>query len=293
MKYNCDKNDDDNFEVLDLIPKKNYENINNDNKIIPHSIINQLNLFSPKNKNLNNNDEDSSIKIANTINNVNKIINDIKYSKNIVLKEIWKDFPLYDYIIDYYCSNLWGLEILCKRVKVEYDNKRLELIEKLYKEYCVNRKHKNILFQPVLECFYNENDNKKKHKKNDEDAIIIDSLFNENILKINLILLSISIEIIKDKEQKEYLENQYQQLLIFCILASINIKSNEKKYDLIQKELYNIIGYGCLYLKTKNEVKYKQILKHLINPFFKEINQSPSYIPTFWQPTQEQAQIRG
>ena len=273
LKYNCDKNDDDNFEVLDLIPKKNYENINNDNKIIPHSIINQLNLFSPKNKNLNNNDEDSSIKIANTINNVNKIINDIKYSKNIVLKEIWKDFPLYDYIIDYYCSNLWGLEILCKRVKVEYDNKRLELIEKLYKEYCVNRKHKNILFQPVLECFYNENDNKKKHKKNDEDAIIIDSLFNENILKINLILLSISIEIIKDKEQKEYLENQYQQLLIFCILASINIKSNEKKYDLIQKELYNIIGYGCLYLKTKNEVKYKQILKHLINPFFKEINQ--------------------
>ena len=273
LKYNCDKNDDDYFEVLDLIPniKKKYENINKDSNIIPSSIIKQLNLFLSKNENINNNNnEDStSIKFANTINNVNNIIQDFKHSNNNLLKEIWKDFPLYDYIIDYYCSNLWGLENLCKIVKLEYDNKRFELIKKLYKEYCVNKKYKNILFQPVLECF-NENDNKKKHKKND-DAIIIDSLFNENILTINLILLSISIEIIKDKEQKEYLENQYEQLLIFCILASINIKPSEKKYDLIQKELYNIIGYGCLYLKTKNEVKYKQILKHLINPFFKEI----------------------
>ena len=123
-----------------------------------------------------------------------------------------------------------------------------------------------------MECFCNENDNKKKNKRSD-DAIILDSLFNENILKISLILLSISIEIIKDKEQKEYLENQYEQLLIFCILASINIKSSEKKYDFIQKELYNIIGYGCLYLKTSNEVKYKQLLKHLINPFFILINE--------------------
>ena len=211
--------------------------------------------------------------MTNTINNVNNIINDIKYSKKNLLKEIWKDFPLYDYIIDYYCSNLWGLETLCKRVKVEYDNKRFELIKKLYKEYCVNKKYKNILFQPVWECFYKENNNNKKHKKKENDDIIIDSLFNENILTINLILLSISMEITKDKEQKEYLENQYEQLLIFCILASINIKQSEKKYNLIQKELYNIIGYGCLYLKTKNEVKYKQIIKHLINPFFKDINE--------------------
>ena len=276
LKYNFDKTDNDYFEILDLIPniKKKYENINKDISIIPSSIINQLNLFPPKNENVNNNDEHlNSIKISNTINNVNKIINDIKYSKNVVLKELWKDFPLYDYIIDYYCSNLWGLETLCKKVKIEYDNKRFELIKNLYKEYCLNKKYKNILFQPVLECFYNGNNNNKKHKKNEEDAITIDSLFNENILTINLILLSISIEITKDKEQKEYLENQYEQLLIFCILASINIKSNEKKYNFIQKELYNIIGYGCLYLKTKNEVKYKQILKYLIDPFFKEINE--------------------
>ena len=57
-------------------------------------------------------------------------------------------------------------------------------------------------------------------KKNNDDDII-------NIFNINLILLSIAIEISKDIEQKEFLEKQYQQFLIFCILSSININSSD------------------------------------------------------------------
>ena len=30
-----------------------------------------------------------------------------KLKKNVLLKEIWKDFSLYDNIIDYYYSNLY------------------------------------------------------------------------------------------------------------------------------------------------------------------------------------------
>ena len=60
-------------------------------------------------------------------------------------------------------------------------------------------------------------------------------------MDINLILLSIAIEITKDKEQREYLEKQYQQFLIFCILSSININTSVANYDLIQLILYNIL----------------------------------------------------
>ena len=87
-----------------------------------------------------------------------------------------------------------------------------------------------------------------------------------------LILLSIANEIISDKTQKEYLENQYQQFIIFCILVSINIKPKEKKYEIIQNELYNIIGYGFIFLKSKNMNKYQQIINNLIIPILKETN---------------------
>ena len=174
---------------------------------------------------------------------------------------------------------------------MEYDNKPAVIIKKLYQEYSNNKKYKNILLEPILECFnIKDNDNiiDKKHLKSNtlyninfnseskkfkfkRTELSLDNK-NINILTINLILLSIAIEITNDKDQKEYLENQYEQLLIFCILSSINIKSNEKQYNLIQNELYTILGYGCLFLKNKNESKYQQIINYLINPFFKDIN---------------------
>ena len=305
------RNNDDSFEVIDSplnnnnqfefsILKNNnfninnkYENIskkfNNDkDSLIPYNVLDGLNYFSSKIQNIDK-ESANSIRASYTIINISNVFNNNE-NTNALLKEIWKDFSLYDYIIDYYYSNIWGLENLCKKVNIEYDNKPLELIKKLYKEYSSRKKYKNILFETILECLNiklnednNENNNKNLNSPKGKNIINFNkkddsknkySTNNENILKFNLILLSIAIEITKDKAQKEYLENQYQQLIIFCIIASINIKSSEKKYDLIQKELYNIIGYGCLFLKSKNELKYQQIYKYLINPIFKEINDS-------------------
>ena len=39
-----------------------------------------------------------------------------KNSQIKTLSEIWKDFSIYDSIIDYYYSNLWGIENICKKV---------------------------------------------------------------------------------------------------------------------------------------------------------------------------------
>ena len=93
-----------------------------------------------------------------------------------------------------------------------------------------------------------------------------------NILNINLILLCISITITNNSYQREFLEKQLQQFLIFCILSSININHSEKNHDLIQECLYDVLGFGCLFLKKRNDLKYKEIIKNFIEPILKEIN---------------------
>ena len=221
----------------------------------------------------------------------NSLIDNNNSNKNYLLKEIWRDFHLYDYIIDYYYSNLWGLENLCKIIKIEYDNNINILMKKLFKEYS-NKKNKNILINNIKDllgfAIKKEQNNNNNQNSNNNINNNINNIFNNNkvrnslslynninILTINIILLSIANEIINDKVQKEYLENQYQQFIIFCIILSINIKSKEKKYDLIQNELYNIIGYGCIFLKAKKEIKYQQIINNLIIPILKASN--PNY----------------
>ena len=134
-------------------------------------------------------------------------------------------------------------------------------MKKLFKEY-TNKKNKNILFNYIIEAFgFNTikkdkdtnikinifqsikkketltnkiNININKETSNNNNNINNNNSKNSfyqniNILTMNLILLSIANEIISDKVQKEYLENQYQQFIIFCIILSINIKTKEKK----------------------------------------------------------------
>ena len=323
-KFNINNNNDDNsddedsFEVVDNPIKSsskelnfldnNYNQINsvfgniNKDNLIPYYILEGINYDETKfdDNEDNYNSRMSQSLLINSSNNLKDKINlanlenksrkKKKLKKNVLLKEIWQDYILYDYIIDYYYSNLWGLENLCKKVKIEYENNPIQLIKKLYNEYSNNKKYKNILLEPILDCFnikdikINDENNNDSNVHNKHFINIINNNIikynkkrnisndNINILTINLILLSIAIDITNDKVQKEYLENQYQQLIIFCILASVNIKTNEKDYNLIQNELYNILGYGCLFLKTINEQKYQQIFNYLITPIFKEIN---------------------
>ena len=220
-----------------------------------------------------------------------------KNSQIKTLSEIWKDFSIYDSIIDYYYSNLWGIENICKKVNIEYNGVWAEVCNSLLEKYgnTNSKKNKNILMEEIIKLLNlsteqeeenleelqtittkdKEKDTKQKNvhnninfkkdlTKNKDDLI--------NILNINLILLCISIEITKDAEQKEFLEKQYQQFLIFCILASININTSVKNHDLIQEILYNILGFGCLFLKRKDEAKYIEIITNLIEPILKEIN---------------------
>ena len=303
-------------------------NLNGANKIENNNIINDN--INDNNININNINEE---KVSNNIksreenntllmskteinNSIFRKINDylpryildgLNYSDEVVasnnnkiqiktLSEIWKDFSIYDSIIDYYHSNLWGIENICKKVNIEYNGLWGEVCKSLLEKYGAtnSKKNKNILMEEIVKLLNlsiepeeknseeiqampkeKEKDIKQKNShssinfkkdltKNNDDLI--------NILNINLILLCISIEITKDTEQKEFLEKQYQQFLIFCILASININTSVKNHDLIQDILYNILGFGCSFLKRKDEAKYKEIITNIIEPILKEIN---------------------
>jgi len=291
------------------------------------------------------------------------------------LKEIWKDFNLYDYIIDNFSSNIWGIVNLCKKVKMEYKGEFLKACKELIKEYSINSKHKNILLKDLYKCLnfaqedkkikeqkernkassrsknkkltvdlnikslnktannittsINEEEengskksslkkskskskkkdkkkekedkkekskkkekeeknktkekdrkNEKTKKKDTKDKDIEekdDKEYNDiNVLNINLILLCLSIDITKDKEEKEFLENRYEQFLLFCILCTLNISQSEKFHEFIQLKLYDLIGYGLLFLKQRDEEKYKELIKYLIVPIFEDISHEQS-----------------
>ena len=201
------------------------------------------------------------------------------------LVEIWKDFSLYDNIIDYYQTNFWGIEHICKKVNIEYDGQWITLASYLLKEYgnANSKKNKNILLEEILVMLnYSRKEKtleekikvkgKEKPKAFNIKSIIIDKSKIINTLNLNFILLYIAIEITKDNEQKEFLLKQFQQFIIFCILASININNQFDDYQAIQNYLYNIIGYGFIYLKKTDEKKQIDIVNNLIKPIIKEVN---------------------
>ena len=99
------------------------------------------------------------------------------------LSEIWKDFTIYDNIIDYYYSTLWGVENICKKVDIEYNGSWMDVCSSLLKEYGVtnSKKNKNILMEELLKLLnmYNEEsqvqenlDEKDTKQKNIHNNII-------------------------------------------------------------------------------------------------------------------------
>ncbi len=116
-----------------------------------------------------------------------------------------------------------------------------------------------------FKLFNFSNDNKKDLRKQNQNEISI------NILNINIILLSITLLLAKDKLEKSFTVSQYQEFLIFCILASINLSSSLKNYDLIQTILNDILGYGFYFLKVSYEDKYNELIEHIILPIIEEI----------------------
>ena len=196
--------------------------------------------------------------------------NVIEKGKKATLKEIWKDSALYDSIIDYYMANLWGMEYLCKKVKVEYTGDPLKISKQILKEYADNKSYKNILKEDVIKYF----NIKLLEQKDGSFKIIEDEMIN--IFNINLILLCVAIELSLDEEERNFISGLFQQFLIYCIMVSVNISPQEKCHDYIQEKIYFALGYGALFLSRVNRKKYDEVCDEVLSPILEEVNSENS-----------------
>ena len=230
------QNEASNKSFDDINAKNN--NINTMNLVlIPDNLMNNLFLKEEH----QNNDIKNEIKIQSQDNNI--------------LNAMWEDFNLYNFILDYYHDSLWGIESMCRHVKINYDKNVVETFYDLLKKY-TDTKNKNLLLTTLIRYFnYEESESKKKIEKT-------------NIFNLIIILLCTAYDTAVDKDEKILIENQIEQFLIFCILSSVNISSSEKAYNTLQNKLYDLIGFGLLFFKKRNETKYNYFLEKIIKPLF-------------------------
>ena len=177
-----------------------------------------------------------------------------------ILKNIWSDYNLYSTIINHYRKNIWGAEELFKAVKMEYKSADilLESCQNLLKNYGEQKEYKNILFEKI------------------KKLLIIDDDFQNginkiNLLYLNLILLCFSLDIAGVLSEQEEITQLIIEFLIFCIMVSININQTENTYNYIQKKLYDTISFGLLFLQEKDQVKFRELMYYLIEPFFEGV----------------------
>ena len=186
----------------------------------------------------------------------------IKENNNNNLENIWIDYKLFLDINDYYQKNLWGIDCLCKLAKIDNNiNNFNNIVKDLYKFFGELKENENILIKDLLKYI------DIKDKKN----------IKLNIFYINLLLLSIAIDVCQNNEEKEKLYIQYKYFLLFFILSSVNI-SNKIKTKIetntysyyLNRMFYNIIGFGFMFLQNRDGEKYKEIKDCLLTPIFSE-----------------------
>ena len=279
----------------DLILEEDEEDIkeknNNDdfNKININTINSSFNLYEDVDNNSNDNSDSNSP--SNTSNIIPDYIfdglhlNDLKTNQNEkennekTLKIQWEDFSLYDGIIDYYSSNVWGTENLRKKVGIELENDNSKLYENMIKEYGENKLNKNILLKEILKCLtIQKSENEKKSPK-----------IKINILYINVILLSIALVLTKGLDENIFWEGKFFQFYLFCVLVSININSNEEYFNLIQDSIFNTLGFSSLFLRKWDKKKYDKLIETLIIPIL--LNENLKKQTIFILKTQSNAAI--
>ncbi len=237
------------------------------------NLIINLNNLNINKVNLTSKENESNIKHSGNMPNYiydGLNVNQVEDGKKAILKDIWKDCKLYETIVDYYCSNLWGTETLCKKVKVEYTGDPLGLCTQLLKEYGDNKNNKNKLVDDVLKYF---NIKRTEQKDNNKNFIISEEELKnmKNIFNINLVLLCVAMDITQDEDQRNFIIGSFQQFLIYLVMVSINTSPQDKYNDFIQEKIYDALGFGTQFLNKRNKEKYNDIISKLFYPIFEAI----------------------
>ena len=111
--------EDDNNDEGILNIKINYSSLLKRKEVIPDCIYESLFFFGDINSN-------------------------VKGKPNIksgLLNKIWKDFPMFEKILNYYNENFWDFEHLCQKVKQDSRKKPASLYPKLLKEFAESKSY--------------------------------------------------------------------------------------------------------------------------------------------------------
>ena len=256
----------------DFLYNINDELIINDEENITINNLKENNNTNIKNKDipkLNKNDKDKQIIIGELDPIPNYIFEGINYKEKDAINDIyginddlnilentWEDYKLFNCINSYYKKNVWGIEFLCKNAKIDAEKQDfINISKELFQFYVESKNNREFLNNIILKNMKSKNE--------------------LNVFYLNIILLSVAIDICDDDEERERLFYDYKQYLLFFILASINLyqdnktKLNNDVFFNLQKIFNNIIGYGFIFLKKRDKNKFNKFTKELIAPIMK------------------------
>ena len=240
-----------------------------DFQLSPQGYIPQL-LFEGLSINNNtNNKTQSNLNETNIpIHNEHNIISSSSLSSlNCMLSLFWLDYNLFDNIIEHYFADI-ELNSLYEICNIDITDED-EIPQLLIKQFGFNKKLKNILLPSIKKLLSIPINNNNPTKNSYYSTLSTDI----SIIRIIPILLSVSIDITKNADERNFWCKQLLDFLIYCVLVSINIQQSEKDYNYIQNEISIVLSFGCLFLKDRNESLYKVLTHDYISEVFHQISE--------------------
>ena len=190
--------------------------------------------------------------------------------KKINNKILWDDSFFFQELINNQL-NILNMSVLMNHLSIEFNKYNNKFFKIIIKESGFVQKKKNILYINFKNLFLS---NAEKEE------------LKINILEIIFIGLSIQIEISDIEYNKNYNLKLFKHLIIFCILISINISENNNEYKIIQDQLINLLSFGFIYLKKKDEELYYELINLYIHEIFQNVvrmeHSNPAYLKQYY-----------
>ena len=157
----------------------------------------------------------------------------INISSSNKLKDLWCDYEIFNEIIEIY-NSLW-----------DYSTFQNMKEDKILSDYILNKKKVNMFIDEITIL------NKKNEKNNMSQMILISILF------------VLSIILSKNENDLIILLKQYEDFIVFLILASSNLSSGFDLYNEIQENVYYVILYALLFIFDEGNEKVNEKSKNL------------------------------
>jgi len=163
------------------------------------------------------------------LNLVQHVEANVQNSKKELAGGIWSDYEFYLSIYSIY-SRFWD-----KQFFENHDKNIIIRYELLVSNYITNKKSKD-LYIDVLKLLFNE------YKPKDHLTYPVIPV------KAIAVMFMITISLLQNEQEIKFWLDEYERFMIFLLLSSSNLLSNQPKYNLIQDTICDIVCFGLCFL---------------------------------------------